>query len=128
MPEEKYIFKRDREMMLTPEYWNQLSHISSVAEKLYGVLLTREYVLYDRGRLRTIFLKKDWDKAENFIAPKLFNEKYFLNIKKEIARKSSAIAIFIKKIKKQNFKKFSFYDLAAAAEAVIPSGRSIARN
>ena len=119
MSKEKYKIMRDRELMLTPGYWNSISHTSSRTKELYGVNMDVEWFAFANGRGRTIFLKKDWDKKEEYLAGKFLNNQlYFTRVKSMVESEIKKIEEFFIEIKNQNFSKFNIGELLWLAEKI----------
>jgi hypothetical protein len=94
---EELLELRDRAMALSPVYWNPVAQTSDICEKIYGIKLNKEYNIFAKGRMRSIMIKKEWDKAANFIAHKFLNDQqYFNNIINEALRAKNAILDYIK--------------------------------
>lgn len=71
---------RDRELMLTPLYWNTLSQTSKISKDFFGVSQGTIYSYLKEGRDIQIHLQANWQKAGKLITNNYFNNQSFLII------------------------------------------------
>ena len=116
MNKEEYLILRDREAMPTPTIWNAEVQTSPKIRHIYGVNLKSTWILFEKGRQISIYLKKDWERAGKYIAGNIFSRKlYFKNIEKEVTRQRKSVVNFLDEIKPADFSKFNFKELFQAA-------------
>jgi len=104
--------------MFNPVYWNLITQTSPITKNIYGVILTIEFNEYKSGRVRSIFLKNDWERVCNHIAKNMLNKIYFDNIKKEIEKGAEETKKFLKEIKKINLSKLNFDELISLSKKI----------
>lgn len=119
MEKEKYIILRDREVMLTPLYWNTVSQTSQKSKQLFGVNQQLLYSYFKNGRNIQIYLKKYWNRAGEHIANLYFENINFLKkIKKLVKVENEEINRFILVLKKNNLSKLLFIELVNSAKKI----------
>lgn len=112
MNKDKYIILRDRELMLTPDIWNAEVQTSPKLTKIYGRYLKYTWIIFNKGRAESTYLKKDWQAMAKYVALKMVKEKkYFKDIENQVARRRKKIKKFIKEIKRINLSKLTFNQL-----------------
>ena len=104
----KYKVMRDRELMLTPLYWNNLSQTSQRSKDFFGVNQVLIYSHLKDGRDVQFHLSANWRRAEKIIADNYFNNQHFFdNLEIVLSQKAKAVDIFLKRLRRTNFQALS---------------------
>lgn len=118
-PKEKYLIMRDRPHVLSPVYWNALSHTSFITRGIHGIDILKEWNIYKNGRMQSIFIKNDWDKVADIISKKLLkNKKYFRKLQEKLNGAGKRINLFFISFKKKNISKLRFNELVDLAHKI----------
>lgn len=103
---------RDRELALTPLYWNGISQTSAKSKHIFGANQGKIWAKFKDGRAILIHLQKEWTEAENLIASKYYNDQEFFNqVKDLMIIEETKVEEFLLKISKVDFVKLGFNDL-----------------
>lgn len=117
--EEKYFVMRDRNIMLTPCYWNGVIQTSDKTEEIHGIKADFHWQLFLNGNMRQFYLKKTWDRVNKFTSQRLASDvKYFNFLKKAIPAKEKEADRFVKSFKRIDLAKLNFEELTEQAFAV----------
>ncbi|OGY92946.1 MAG: hypothetical protein A3H70_02450 [Candidatus Komeilibacteria bacterium RIFCSPLOWO2_02_FULL_48_11] len=95
MPQEKYHIIRDRKYDLTPGYWNSISQTSARTKDFYGRSLSKIWALYKDGFGLTLWPKREYEEAGEYISDNLFKDKYYQRIAQEIIKEQGKIEVFL---------------------------------
>lgn len=107
---------RDRELMLTPLYWNTLSQTSKISKDFFGVSQGTIYSYLKEGRDIQIHLQANWQKAGKLIADNYFkHQSFFSNLEVVLLQKAKSADIFLKRLRRVNFQALSPEALASLA-------------
>ncbi len=113
---EKYKVMRDRELMLTPLSWNNLSQTSQRSKDFFGVNQVLIYSHFKDGRDVQFHLRANWRRAEKVIADDYFNnQQFFDNLEVILSQQAKAVSIFLKRLRRINLQTMSPADLVSLA-------------
>lgn len=115
----KYFIPREREIMLTPCYWNSLSHTSKRVKALYGDVLFREVNIFHKGAFRTAILGQEWQRVSHHIASNLYADNaYFQKIKKTVEKRKAETLKYIKILRSSDISKLTLKRLIKTAKKI----------
>jgi hypothetical protein len=112
MEEEKYKILRDREIVLTPLYWNTISQTSDKSKEIFGVNQQLIFSYLKDGRAKQIHVEKYWRSAGEYIANRYLKDKrFFEKIKNLLKDEGIKANKFILKIRKVEMSRLSVDEL-----------------
>lgn len=117
---EKYITMRDRQVFLSPNYWNGISQTHPLSIKHHGINPVVYLNLFDNGRMAAIYYKKMWDKAAKHIGHRLYNDrKYHQETKIKMRAREREAFQLIKNLKRIDLGKLTFENLLTWADKIF---------
>ncbi|MFH1400793.1 MAG: PEP-utilizing enzyme [Nanoarchaeota archaeon] len=117
--ESELLVFRDRECALSPVYWNAQVQTSRSVREIYGATLSVQYNTFCDGRMRSVMVKDDWDKAAVHIAESLLDSKgCFDNILSLATDTKRRIEVFFAEQKGSDYSSCSLGELIRLAQDV----------
>ena len=119
MSKEKYLIMRDRQVHLTPLYWNAISEIFSGMDDYHGQRMPIYFSVFKNGRNSGTYLTEHWEQCEQYFCEKLFDYDFILNNeRKKIEASGERIKKFITQFNDKKLKDVDFASLITLAHEI----------